>query len=562
MIHPARYTSLAEILEDAFFQYPADLAAIEADRDRENARLTFGDFRREALRVQAWLAGAGLQAGARVAVLAENQAAWLLVATATLRMGGVLVPLDRRLTADEHRALLAHARVDALFADGPVAEALGDLGVPTLVAGPIPPPWATPWEALPPAPAQPPPVAAAARSDVCAIVYSSGTGGTPKGCQLTHGNYLAQYQALMETFDWRRGDRYLSILPTNHAIDFMCGFIASFCTGTTVIWQRTLRPDTLLSTMRKYRVTQMSVVPMVLKALEEKLRARLDELTPDRRRWFDGLRALNLGLTRKAPSQRLSSWLLKPVHDAFGGHLRMLYCGGAFVERERVAFFYELGLPVAIGYGLTEATTVLTLNDLRPFRGDTVGAPVPGVELRVVDAGPDGVGEVQVRGPTIFAGYLDAPELTAEAFDGDWLRTGDLGWIDGAHHLRLVGRRKNLVVTAGGKNVYPEDVEAAFASLDAEELCVLAEDYVWPRRGLTDERLILAVRPKAGCDHLALRDAIARLNRALPDFKRVAAALWTDEPFPRTASLKIKRHALADALRERHDRSDLQEVRA
>jgi long-chain acyl-CoA synthetase len=551
MIDAARYTSLGELLEDALHTWPADLAVIEADRDREAVRLTYAGFRAGARRVSAWLQTRGLSVGDRVAIAMSNQAAWLLSAAGALHLGLVLVPLDARLTVPELRALLGHAGARLLVTDAHLARDLGDVGVPVLASGDGPlPPHTTRFTELPDAPAA---IALVprARADLACIVYSSGTGGDPKGCLLSHGAYLAQYQALTQVFEWRRGDRYLSILPTNHAIDFMCGFIASLATGATIIHQRTLRPEHILATMRRYRVTQMSVVPMILKAFERSLRERLDEQPADRRRLVDGLIGLNRALTRRAPSQGLSRWLLKPVHDAFGGHLRILYCGGAFTERETVELFNDLGLPVAVGYGLTEACTVITVNNLKPARADSVGAALPGVEVRVANPGPDGVGEVQVRGETVFSGYLDAPELTEAAFDDGWLRTGDLGWFDGAWHLHLVGRQKNLIVTAGGKNVYPEDVEGAFAGLACEELAVMAENYVWPKVGegaMVDERLIVVVRPGAR-DDAAISAQLRALNRGLPEHKRVSAWLRWDRDFPRTTSLKVKRADLAAAAR-------------
>ena len=552
MIHPARYRSLPELLEDALHQYPSEYAVIEADRDRENHRWTYAELRTHSLRVSAWLEARALTDGARVVILADNQAAWLASAIGALRVGAVLVPLDRRLTAPEQRALIDHSRAAAIFADAYILSALGPLDLPAIVFGEHP---AADSFADLPAPTGPIPTREAERHDVAAIVYSSGTGGAPKGCQLTHGNYLAQYQSLMETFDWRQGDRYFSILPTNHAIDFLCGFIAALCTGSTVVHQRTLRPEHIVSTMRRYQITQMSVVPLILKALEERIREKLDALPSLQRRAIDALLDANEALTARGPNHSVSRWLLKPIHDALGGRLRTIFCGGAFTDRKRAEFFHRLGLPVAIGYGLTEATTVITVNDLRPFRGDTVGAAVPGVEVRVVRPGPDGVGEVQARGPTIFSGYLDDPDQTADAFEDGWLRTGDLGWLDGAHHLHLVGRSKNLVVTAGGKNVYPEDIEAAFGAVPCEELSVFAEDYIWPRRGMEDERLIVVLRPKPD---QPWKTALKAANRALADFKRVSAVLiWTEE-FPRTASMKIKRGPLALTLRERTAQRDLE----
>lgn len=555
MISAARHASLGELLDEAWLTYPSDVACIEVDRDRETVRLSYADVRRLVRRVAGGLAARGLGPDARVAIVASNQHGWLVAAAAILRLGAVIVPLDARLTADEQQALLDHARVDALVTEPHLLVKLPRPPALTVVFGEAR--GAIPWAALAEADADAP-VAPRTRDDLACIVYSSGTGGAAKGCLIPHGAYLAQYDALAATFDWKRGDRYFSVLPTNHAIDFLCGFVAAWATGATVIHQRALRPEHLVATMRRYRVTQMAVVPLILKAFERALDERLDEAPPERRRLLDGLVEVHQRLTERAPSHTLARWLLKPVHDGFGGHLRVLFCGGAFTERRLAERFAGLGLPVAIGYGLTEACTVATVNDLKPFRGDTVGAPVPGVRVRIVDPGPDGVGEVQITGPTLFRGYLDDPEQTAAAFDGPWLRTGDLGWIDAAHHLHLVGRRKNMIVTPGGKNVYPEDVEAALDTVPADELAVLAADYVWPRGSLVGEELLVVVRTT---DRTAARAALVARNRALPEHKRCGLVLWTDREFPRTASLKVKRADLADRLRAEHPR-DAAEVLA
>ncbi len=564
MIRVHRHQCLGELLDDALATYPSDDALIEVDRDRELARLTYAQLRDASDRVRGWLDAAGLEPGQRVAFLAANQSAWIAAATGVLRAGLTIVPLDPRLTPEEQAALIRHAHAAALVVDdvllARLEQALGDdtpgailtLGQAGAAPGSR---GVTRYTDLPSAPWRP--HVPARREDVAAIVYSSGTGGSPKGCLLPHRAYLAQYEALADTFTWRRGDRYLSILPSNHAIDFMTGFLAALGTGSTVIHLRTLRPDAILSAMRRYRVTQLSVVPLVLTAFARALDHRLAEASPAAQTALTALTALHRTLTPRAPHKTLAKWLLKPVHDAFGGELRMIFCGGAFTDPALAARFADLGLPVAIGYGLTEATTVVTVNDLRPFRADTVGAPVPGVEVRIAEPGADGVGEVQVRGDTVFLGYLHAPEATAAAFTDDgWLRTGDLGWMDASLHLHLVGRRKNLIVTPGGKNVYPEDVEHAFSDLDAEELALFAEDYVFPKRGhLGAERLLLVVRGTGDAARLARE--VALRNRRLPDHKRAGALLVTDAPFPRTTSLKVKRDALAAHLRDVHAADDV-----
>src|SRR5262249_11097264 len=149
----------------------------------------------------------------------------------------------------------------------------------------------------------------------------------------------------------------------------------------------------------------------------------------------------------------------------FGGELRAIIVGGAFSEPETLQFFYDLGIPVANGYGLTEAGTAITVNDLKPFRADTVGKPLPGMEIDIVDPDHEAVGEVSVHSKTVMSGYLNEPELTAETIVDGWLRTGDLGRLDDESHLHLLGRKKNMIVTEEGKNIYPEDIESVFETL-------------------------------------------------------------------------------------------------
>ena len=179
------------------------------------------------------------------------------------------------------------------------------------------------------------------------------------------------------------GDRYFSVLPTNHAIDFMVGFVGPFTCGATVVHQRTLRPEMLRFTMQRYEVTHMAVVPLLLAAFERAVRERLDELPEWQRQGIDALLAVNRALTNRRPNHGLSSRLLAPLHAGFGGKLRLMFCGGAFTDRAVAERFVQLGIPVVIGYGLTEACTVVTLNGLFPPRADSVGDVMKGVEVRM-----------------------------------------------------------------------------------------------------------------------------------------------------------------------------------
>ena len=559
MLDLRQYNCLGEALRDALERWPNEVCLIEADRERENLRLTYRQFKEMAHPLARAMQDAGLRSGTRAAVIMTNQSKWLISAYAIFFGGGVLVPLDYKLTAAEHLKLLAHSKAEFLVIEYHLWRAITqdknfkDLAVRVVLVTEAPPgadlAGARRWEEF--HHKREPALVPRARKDMATIVYSSGTGGRPKGCVLTHENYLEQCVALTSLYPFWPGVRYLSILPTNHAIDFMVGFIGPFTCGATVVHLRTLRPEYVREAFTRYKITYMSLVPMVLKNLERGLRQRFEQLPAGKRKVLNAAIGVNRALTRRRPKPKLSRALLRQVHDAFGGELRALFVGGAFTEPKTLQFFYDLGILVGNGYGCTEAGTVITVNDFKPFRSDTVGKPLPGIEVRIANPNAEGIGEVAVRGKTIMSHYLDDPEMTAETIVDGWLMTGDLGRMDAAGHLQLFGRKKNMIVTEEGKNIYPEDIENAFEGLAVKEFCVFAANYLWPARTMLGETLVLVLHPEAGA--AITDDLVAQMNernRRLLNYKRVAGYLPWEWDFPLTASLKIKRGELAEQIRQ------------
>jgi long-chain acyl-CoA synthetase len=567
MLNLSEYPSLGAALRDALDRWPRELCLIESDRERENHRLSYAEFKQLALPLAAALQEMGLRPGDRVAIIMTNQSKWLISAYAAFYCGAVLIPLDYKLSAREQMELLTHSEARFLVTEHHLWRAMRQSAEfsrwtpPQVVLATEATATAATdgfvrWEDA--RSSREPAFVPRLRDDPACIVYSSGTAGRPKGCVLTHDNYLEQCASLTALFPFWPGVRYLSILPSNHAIDFMVGFIGPFVCGACVVHLRTLRPEFIRDAFSRYRITYVSVVPLVLKNLEKGMRARFAGLPAWRRAMLRWLTGINRALTRKRARVKLSRRLLPQVHQAFGGELLALFVGGAFMEPSTLQFFYDLGIPVANGYGLTEAGTAVTLNDFHPFRADTVGKPLPGVELRIFDPDEQGIGEVSIRSRTVMSHYLKDPQLTAETIVEGWLMTGDLGRLDPADHLHLFGRKKNMIVTEGGKNIYPEDVENAFEGIGVKEYCVFAANYIWPTKELGGEELVLVLRFDPGQDLTnVLREEVERRNRRLPDFKRVQALLLWDRDFPRTASLKIKRNILAGEIREHRDRSAL-----
>ncbi|HYA22654.1 MAG TPA: AMP-binding protein [Terriglobales bacterium] len=564
MLNLDQYSCLGAALRDALDRWPNATCLIESDRNREKVRLTYSDFKEMALPLARALQDADFSAADRAAIIMSNQSKWLVSAYAIFYVGGVVVPLDYKLTASEQLALLSHSKAKVLVVEYYLWRAIAqapefanhELETVLVTEAPLRADLAGAfrWEDF--RRKGDPGFVPRTREDVACIVYSSGTGGRAKGCVLTHENYLEQCKSLTAWYPFWPGVRYLSILPTNHAIDFMVGFIGPFVCGACVVHLRTLRPEFVRDAFVKYKITYVSLVPLVLKNLERGLRGKFADLSSPKRFLLNRLIALNRLLTKKQPNVKLSRKLFPQVHKAFGGELLALITGGAFVEPSTLQFFYDLGVPVTNGYGLTEAGTALTLNDLKPFRADTVGKPLPGVELRILNPDSEGIGEVAAKSKTVMSHYLDEPEMTAETIVDGWLLTGDLGRFDGQGHLQLFGRKKNMIVTEGGKNIYPEDIETVFDALPVKEYCIFAANYVWPAKSLGHEMLMLVLRLEQNQELTdELKNEIIARNRRLPDFKRVQGYVIWSQDFPRTASMKIKRTILAEEIGTTLDRA-------
>src|SRR5216683_7804208 len=354
MLDLRQYACLGAALKDALERWPNETCLIEADREREKVRLTYSDFKEMAQPLCRALEDADFKAGDRAAIIMTNQSKWLISAYSIFFSGGVLVPLDYKLTAAEHLQLLAHSEARFLVVEYYLWRAITQspefpkLAVEIVLVTEAPPGadlrGAYRWEEF--RRKGEPRLMAREREDTACIVYSSGTGGSPKGCVLTHDSYLEQCASLTAWYPFWPGVRYLSILPTNHAIDFMVGFIGPFVCGACVVHLRTLRPEFVRDAFVRYKITHVSLVPMVLKNLERGLKAKFEALSASKRFVLDRAIALNKFFTGWRPDVRLSRVLLRQVHQAFGGELRLMVTGGAFMEPSTLQFFYDLGVPV------------------------------------------------------------------------------------------------------------------------------------------------------------------------------------------------------------------------
>jgi long-chain acyl-CoA synthetase len=531
----------------SMFLPPASLGAGESPTVDVSYQELLERARAVALRLQ--LAGVGRHD--RVVIAGANHPAWGIVAFGTLLLGATLVPLDPNLEEPAARVILKKARARIAVVDkgvrariGSVLEEFVELPVLdlqlTAVAGPG---LALDGHELP------------TSDDLASILFTSGTTGDPKGVMLTHRNFCALLGSLLSVFPVTGRDRLLSVLPLHHTFEFSCGLLMPLACGATIYTPDALVGERVLASLKAAKITAIVGVPALWQLLERRMKKTAEDGGELQASAFAALLSLNKKLGKRL-GVSLGPILLKRVHDQLGGHLRILISGGSALPPSTHDLFQGLGLPLAEGYGLTETAPVLTVAEGKlGMPAGTVGTPIPGVQLRLVDPDtgvdvthqPGAMGEIQAKAENVMRGYFDNEAATAAVFSADgWLKTGDLGTIDAAGRVKIVGRSKDVVVTAAGENIYLDDVEKRLEQIDSVlELTLLG---IHDPRGGERLCLVFVAADDAGgatsdpaVVHKA-RTLVGQRVLKLPAFQRPAVIeAWEAGLLPRTASRKVKR---------------------
>ncbi|RMG45677.1 MAG: hypothetical protein D6718_06695, partial [Acidobacteria bacterium] len=378
------------------------------------------------------------------------------------------------------------------------------------------------------------------------IVYTSGTTGDPKGVMLSREGIAENIRASLQRVRCDENDSVLSVLPLFHMLALLANGIGPALLGARTVFLAELDPERILEALREHGITLFACVPLFYYRVHERILSRVAALPPARRAMVRALMRV-CRTARRRFGWRLGRRLLPFLHRPFGTTLRMLVTAGAKIDPSVCDDLLDWGFPLVQAYGLTEATAVLTVTPLDELRGDSVGRPIEGVEIAIRDPGPDGVGEILARGPSLMLGYFKDPAATAAALENGWLKTGDLGRIGPDGHLRVTGRAKDVIVLASGKNVYPEELDEHYArSPLVAEICVVGlED---PRRPGA-ERLHAVVVPdleearRRG--YVNVREMVTweleSLGRELPPWQRLSGVTFRNSPLPRTATAKVRR---------------------
>jgi long-chain acyl-CoA synthetase len=511
-------------------------AAVVAVADDGAAQvLTYAELGDRALRLASGLVAAGVKPGDAVVLFGPNSAEWITVRLALAACGAVAVALDDLATDAELDVLIPDSKAQLIFAAHAHGSRLAKFAathrIHTFenVAGLT----ASQVAALPPV---------APEAD-CVLVFTSGTTGTPKSFLLTHANIMANVNGLAAEGIVGATDRALLPLPLHHVYPLTVGCLTALAGGTTIVLPPGVTGPQIVKALQVGRVTAIVGVPRLYAALAAGLEARVAARGPAARRTFNTLLALSLA-TRRRFGIRIGRRLFASLHRQLAPDLWLMASGGAKFEAELIWKLEALGWEVLSGYGLAETASILTANRRGRARIGTEGTPLPGAVLRIARPGPDGAGEIEARGPSVFAGYRNDGEANAAAFTADrWFRTGDLGTIDADGFVTITGRVKEMIVLGGGKNIFPEEVEKIYAdSPYIRELAVLERAGALVALVMPDLEAIAASGNRRVED--VLRIALADRSQKLPGFQRIAGYAITREPLPRTRLGKYQRFLL------------------
>ncbi len=520
--------------------------------DRESARTwSYRTLAGQAHAFANGLANAGFESGESILLFAENRLEWIAAALGVLRAGAVVVPLDVQFGDDDLAHILADSAARAIITTTRRAARLQQLAPERpLILLDAPAEDARSWEkfCLSDAIALP----AIGANDPAVLFYTSGTTGPPKGVPLTHANIASQLSVVRQLQIVGESDRVLLPLPLHHVYPFVIGMLAPLSLGLPLVLPFSLTGQPLLRALREGNVTAIIGVPRLYRALFAGIQARVESSGRITRRSFKIFLRLSSFLLDSS-GIRAGKLFFRSLHQRFGKNLRLLASGGSALDPELGANLQALGWEVAIGYGLTETSPLLSINLPNDFRKGTVGKPLPGVELRLdqsaletgAEPEPHRSGEVLARGPNVFSGYRNLPEETAQAFTADgWFRTGDLGYFENGF-LHLAGRLSTLIKTESGEKIQTEDVEAAYArEPPIREIGILEK---------AGKLVALIVPERAACGNDiagTVRAALEHASRELPSYERISDFALTNDALPHTRLGKLQRHRLARRFAE------------
>ena len=548
---------LREMIERGAFRHPNKTAFLQKV-DGKYKPVSYIRFKNDIDSFGAALTARGF-AGKRVIVLGENCYSWCLAYMTVVCGLGAVVPVDKEIPAEEvaniakisEAALIIYSKkyeskleylpesVERIAFDEIVSYIID--GAELLGAG------NKDYIEL-----------SIDRDALCSLIFTSGTTGVSKGVMLSQRNICTTIENLGKMVYIDGNDTALSVLPLHHVYECTCGFIYPLYKGATIAFSEGVRY--IMRNVKEVSPTKILCVPLLIETMYRKIWANIRKKGIEQK--VKALIAATNKVQPYAARMAIKRKMFKDIHESFGGRLNLLVSGGAPIDPEIIKGMRDFGLNVIQGYGLTESAPLAAVNHDRYFSDRSAGLTLPGGELKIIDKQEDGTGEICYRGDNVMLGYYGRPDLTAEVKRNGWLHTGDIGFIDENGFLVITGRKKNVIVKANGKNIFPEELEAYIARdpmvAEAVVLGIMNDKK-------KDYDIVAAVYPDAdyakevlGADYAAsdveahISAVIESVNATVQTYKRMDVVIVTDTEFPKNTSKKIKRFEVPAMLMDKY----------
>lgn len=541
--------NLKEMLYTSAATWPEKNAFLEK-RDGVYEGITFNQYLLDVEGLGTELCARGLL-GKRVIVTGENCYAWALAYMTVICGLGVVIPVDKEIPPEEIANIANVSEADAVIYSAKYEDKIKKIEKPLdficfdelaglCVAGREK-------------------INAGDRTyldleidknEMASLIFTSGTTGVSKGVMLSHHNITFNLTEMCQMIYIGPEDTFLSVLPLHHAYECTCGFLCQIYRGSTIAYCEGLRY--IMKNMKEVHPTMILCVPLLIETMYHKIWANIrkngmEKMVKKALAASNASRKIGIDLRKK---------LFSEIHETFGGKLRMMIAGGAAVDPDILKGLRDFGILAVQGYGLTECAPLAAVNRDKFYCDSSAGLATPNATLEIVDAAEDGTGDIRFKGENIMLGYYKAPELTAEVIVDGWLYTGDLGFIDKDGFLHITGRRKNVIVTANGKNIFPEELETYLSRnpyvLESVVVGVPDEtgrDYDIVAMILPDRERLDEENPDGYSEELVrekLTEAVKQANSMVQQYKRIKKFLVRSEEFPKNTSKKIKRAGLLE----------------
>ncbi|GJM15037.1 MAG: long-chain-fatty-acid--CoA ligase [Thermodesulfobacteriota bacterium] len=536
---------LAKQLQHWAETQPEKIALQIRDTEGSYWSYTYKELHANCLKLKSKLKKMGYKPGDYISVYGDNSPNWVVSYIAINFLGGTVIPLDALLGAQDIYNFLEFAEVKAVIVDeshiDELEKELEDKSSEIKVI-PMEPTINEPGESESIKPYKPDP------DDLLAILFTSGTTGTPKGVQLSNQNVFGNVQALLSSIDVIQKDNILNILPLHHGYSSIVALFSPLWTGATVTFSESIKSTDLLASIRETGVTIFPGVPRLFELLFNEIENRVKRLPFGQKIIFNSLYKISES-TWKSTNIRLGKMFFGKVHEPFGKQFRFFTSGGAKLDPKVYTGFLTLGFKIAEGYGLTETSAVATLTSPDIPNPGSAGKPLPGVDVKIENPDETGTGEICLRGPNIMRGYYKNKEATNEMIKDGWLHSGDLGHVDSDNNVFITGRAKEVIVLPSGKNIYPEDVENLYNKSSLfKEICVIAHKsasgsikglgvVVVPNMREVKERDVFDVRDR-------IRSVISMESSKLPSYMQISEVLISNTELPKTRLGKFKRNEI------------------